>query len=353
MAWDIINKIWSCFTHDLGIDLGTANTLVLVRGKGIVIREPSAVVQHRKTKKVIAIGREAKQMVGKTPNSLMAVQPLRDGVISEFDIAEAMLRFFIRKVHQNPQLFPPKISRPRVVIGVPYGVTEVEKKAVVDAVIRGGAREVFLIDEPMAAAIGVGLPIEDASGSMIVDIGGGTSEMAVISLGGIVNCRSVRVAGNKMDEGIVEWAKKKSNLLIGQGTAERAKIAVGRVGNNSGPVKEIALRGRDLISGLPKEVRINSSDVAEAIQPAVRVILENIKQTVEETPPELVSDLMQTGVVLAGGGSLLSGMPEAVADATQMPVVRAEDPQTAVVRGCGYVFEKPDLLKKVTFSKWW
>ncbi|OQX50698.1 rod shape-determining protein [candidate division CPR3 bacterium 4484_211] len=350
---DLTDKFWSYFTYDLGIDLGTANTLVFVKGKGIVVREPSAVAQHKKTKKVIAIGREAKQMMGKTPVNLVTIKPLRDGVISDFEIAEAMLKFFIHRVHQAPQLFPPKIPRPRVVIGVPYGITEVERKAVVDAVMKGGARKVFLLEEPMAAAIGAGLPIEDASGSMIVDIGGGTSEIAVISLGGIVASRSVRVAGSKMDESIVEWARQKHNLLIGEHTAERAKIMVGRVGNYSKLSKEIAIRGRDLVSGLPKEVKISSGDVAEAIASPVEVILENIRQTMEETPPELLSDLLRSGVVLAGGGSLLAGMDQAIASAIQMPVVRAEDPQTAVVRGCGKVLEDLTLLRRVLLAGPW
>ncbi|MBU1110229.1 rod shape-determining protein [Patescibacteria group bacterium] len=350
---DLVNRLWSYFTYDLGIDLGTANTLVYVKGKGIVIREPSAVVKHKKTKKVVAIGREARQMIGKTPGSLLAIQPLRDGVISDFDVAEAMLKFFIKKVHQSPQLFSFKIARPRVIIGVPYGVTEVEKKAVVDAVLRGGARQVFLIEEPMAAAIGVGLPIEDPAGSMIVDIGGGTSEMAVISLGGIVNCRSVRMAGNKMDEEIIEWVKKEHNLYIGPRTAEKAKILVGKVGKFSSVNKEMIVRGRDLITGLPKEVKISSLDVAEAVSGPIRIILDNIRQTVEETPPELVSDLMQAGIVLAGGASQLPGMDQAISEATQMPVMRADDPQTAVVRGCGKLFDNIKLLERVTFFNKW
>ncbi len=350
---NLSDAVWSLVSYDLGIDLGTANTLVLVRGKGIVVREPSAVVQHKKTKKVVAIGREAREMVGKTPGSLLAVKPLRDGVIADFEVAEEMLRFFIRKVHRSPQLFPPKIARPRVVIGVPYGITEVEKKAVIDAVMRGGARRVYLIEEPMAAAIGVGLPVEDPAGSMIVDIGGGTTEIAVISLGGIVNCRSVRMAGNRMDEAIVDWVRREHNLLVGERTAERAKIAVGKVGNYAPRTKEIKIRGRDLMDGLPKEVRVTSDEIATAIREPVRVILENIKQTVEDTPPELVSDLMQMGIVLAGGGSLLPGIDKAVAEATQMPVVGAEDPQTAVVRGCGQVFENTRLLQQVSITGRW
>lgn len=344
------DRLWSYVSFDLGIDLGTANTLVYVRGKGIVIREPSAVVQHKKTKKVVAIGQEAWEMMGKTPSNLLAVRPLRDGVISDFEIAEAMLKFFIKRVHEVPRIFPPRISRPRVIIGVPYGITEVERKAVIDAVRRGGARKVYLIEEPMAAAIGVGLPVQDPAGSMIVDIGGGTAEMAVISLGGIVNCRSVRVAGDRMDEAIVEWVRQYHNLLIGERTAERLKRAVGKVGNFSKVSKEMRVRGRDLVTGLPKEVVVTSEDVAEALKGCLRMILENVKQTVEETPPELVSDLMQMGIVLAGGSSLLAGMDKAVAEATQMPVVRANDPQTAVVRGCGEVFERRKLLRQVSFS---
>lgn len=345
----IVDKIWSNFTYDLAIDLGTANTKVYVKGKGIVIREPSAVAQHKKTKAILAIGREAKKMVGKTPANILAIRPLRDGVISDFDVAEAMLRYYIKKVHETRLIFPPKIPRPRVVIGVPSGVTEVERKAVVDAAMRGGARKVYLIEEPMAAAIGAGLPIEDPRGSMIVDIGGGTSEIAVISLGGIVANRSVRVAGDEMDEQILVWAKTARNLLIGERTAEEIKIAIGSAwknGNSDGQHKAL-LRGRDLSTGLPKEIEVLEVQVWEALQKPLRQILVNIKEVIEEIPPELLSDIYHDGIVLTGGSSLLTGIDKLVAEETKVPVRIADDPQTCVVRGCGKTLDEIELLEKV------
>lgn len=347
---DKLDKLWSWFTFDLGIDLGTANTLVWVQGKGIVINEPSAVAQHKKSKRIVAIGREAKLMLGKTPSNLLTIKPLQDGVIADFEVAEAMIKFFIQKVHQSSQIFPPKFPRPKVVIGVPYGITEVEKKAVIDAVKRGGARQVLLIEEPLAAALGVGLPIEEPTGSMIIDIGGGTTEIAVISLGGIVNCRSVRVAGNRFDEAIIEWVRKHYNLLIGEYTAEKTKILIGKAANFVKQNKEMLIRGRDLVSGLPKEIKISSAEVAAAIEEPLQIIIQNIQQAVEDTPPELISDLMQRGIILAGGSSLLPGMNEAIAQATQMPVIRADDPQTAVVRGCAKVLLQPRWQKKILYN---
>lgn len=344
-----IDRIWSNFSYDLAIDLGTANTKVYIKGKGIVIREPSAVAQHKRTKAILAIGNEAKKMVGKTPANILAIRPLRDGVISDFDVAEAMLRYYIRKVHESRLIFPPKISRPRVVIGIPSGVTEVERKAVLDAATRGGARKVYLIEEPMAAAIGAGLPVEEARGSMIADIGGGTTEIAVISLGGIVANRSIRIAGDEMDEEIVGWAKGKHNLLIGERTAEELKIAIGSAWgkNEKQGEPKASLRGRCLTSGLPKEVEVTQSEVREALQKPLREIVLNVKEVIEEVPPELLSDIYHDGIVLTGGSSLLADIDKLIAEETKVPVRIADDPLTTVVRGCGKTLEEIELLEKV------
>lgn len=352
MKLNLVERFWSSFTYDLAIDLGTVNSIVFVRNKGIVIREPSAVAQHKKTKQILAVGTDAKKMVGKTPANILAVRPLCDGVISDFDVAEEMLRYFIRKVHQTPGLFPLKIPKPRVVIGIPAGVTEVERKAVVDAVMRGGARKVFLIEEPIAAAIGAGLPIEKPQGSMIVDVGGGTTEIAVISLGGIVVCRSLRVAGNKMDEAIIKFAKDSHNLLIGERTAEEIKIAIGsawdkNIDSEVNDTKVATLCGRDLTAGLPKAVEVTRDEVRETLKGPLRQIVDNIKDVIEETPPELLSDILKNGMVMAGGSSQLFGFDKLVAFETKMPVRVAEDPMTAVVKGCAKTLEEVSLLEKV------
>ncbi|MBX6773299.1 MAG: rod shape-determining protein [Chloroflexi bacterium] len=330
------------FSHDIGIDLGTANTLVLVRGKGIVINEPSVVAINKRTKKVLAIGAEAKRMVGRTPANIVAVRPLQDGVISDFDITEQMLKYFIGRVHSQFGLIP----RPRVVIGIPSGVTEVEKMAVHDAARNAGAREAHLIEEPMAAAIGAGLPVTEATGSMIVDIGGGTTEVAVVSLGGIVVSRSIRVAGDEMDQEIIQYARQKHNLLIGERMAEEVKIAAG----SAYPLPEermVTLRGRDLVTGLPKSIEVSSVEIREAISGSVAQIVEAVRTTIEETPPELVSDLMAHGIALAGGGALLAGIDERLSHETKMRVYRAEDPLTCVVRGTGEALEEIEILHKV------
>jgi len=345
-----LDRIWANFAYDLAIDLGTANTKVYVKGKGIVIREPSAVAQHKKTKAILAIGREAKKMVGKTPANILAIRPLRDGVISDFEVTEAMLRHYIKKVHESRLVFPPKIPRPRVVIGIPAGVTEVERKAVLDAAMRGGARKVYLIEEPMAAAIGAGLPIEDPRGSMIVDIGGGTSEIAVISLGGIVSNRSLRIAGDEMDGQIINWAKEKHNLLIGERTAEEIKIAIGsawETPSENGIEPKAPLRGRELKSGLPKEIEVGQSEIRECLEKPLRQILINIKEVIEEVPPELLSDVYHDGIVLTGGSSLITGIDKLVAEETKVPVRITEDPLTTVVRGCGKTLDEIELLEKV------
>lgn len=349
-----LDPIFARFSKDIGIDLGTANTLVYVREKGIVINEPSVVALNTKTKQILAIGNEAKLMVGKTPPHIVATRPLVDGVISDFEITEQMLRYFIDKVHQKTYSF---LRRPRVVIGIPSGVTEVEKRAVQDAAINAGARQAFLIEEPMAAAIGARLPIQDAAGSMIVDIGGGTAEIAVISLGGIVISRSIRAAGDKMNENIIQYAREHFNLLLGERTAEEVKIRIGSAyatpGESADAPAEVLtahMRGRDLVTGLPKEVVVTDADIRQAIMPTVRVIVNNIKSAVEETPPELIADLMTRGITLAGGGALLRGLDTLIQEQTQIPVHVADDPLTTVCRGCGVVVEDIERLKEVLIN---
>lgn len=338
--WD---NFFGKISKDIGIDLGTANTLVYIKGRGIVINEPSVVAVNKRTGQIVAIGREAKKMIGKTPSHIVASRPLVDGVISDFETTEQMLRYFIEKVHRDSFAFLP---RPRVVIGIPSGVTEVEKRAVIDAAINAGAREAYLIDEPMAASIGARLSVQEAAGNMIVDIGGGTTEIAVISLGGIVASRSLRVAGDEMNEDVIRFAREKFNLLLGEKTAEEIKIAIG---NAYFDEEELLapMRGRDLISGLPKEVRANSSQIREALSRSVKIIINNIKATIEETPPELIGDIMQRGIVLAGGGSLIRGLDKLIAEQTEMPAKKMDDPLTAVVRGIGIVLEDLDKLKSV------
>jgi rod shape-determining protein MreB len=342
----MIDWFFGLFSRELGIDLGTANTLVLVKGKGIVIREPSYVARHKKRKQILAVGREAKRMVGRTPESIVVTRPLKDGVISDFEIAQAMLAYFINKVHETPGFLLPKIPRPKVVIGIPSGITEVEARAVQEACLRAGARQAFLVEEPMAAAIGAGLPIEAPEGTMVVDIGGGTSEIAVISLGGIVVNRSLRVAGDEMDEAIIEYCRKNHTLLLGEATAEEVKMAVAA----ALPLKKeltTVVRGRNLKTGLPKSVKLSSKQINEALRPVILLIVEAISDTIQDTPPELVSDIFERGVVLTGGGSLLRGLDKIVAQETKMPVWRADDPMTCVVRGCGKILEDKHLLEKV------
>lgn len=339
----MFRRLLGKFSHDIGIDLGTANTLVYVRGKGILINEPSVVAINTKTKQILAIGDEAKRMVGKTPANIVASRPLVDGVVSDFEITEQMLKYFIEKVHKESFAFFP---RPRVVVGIPSGVTEVEKRAVEDATTNAGARQAFLIEEPMAAAVGAGLPVHDAAGSMIVDIGGGTSEVAVISLGGIVASRSIRIAGDEMTDDIIAYAKEEFNLQVGERTAEAIKINVGSAGDQKQKL-EAPIRGRDIVTGLPKEIIINSDQVRDALTKSVREIVNAVKDTIEETPPELIADIMDKGIVLAGGGALLRGLDKLLAQQTKMPVHLADDPLTAVVRGTGMVLEDIDSLKEV------
>lgn len=341
-----LNALLGLFSRDIGIDLGTATTLLLVRGKGIVINEPSVVAIDKKSKRVLAIGSEAKRMVGRTPGNIVAIRPLKDGVISDFDITEQMLHYFIAKVHER---YTQLISRPRVVIGIPSGVTEVEKRAVHDAALNAGAREAYLIEEPMAAAIGAGLPVTEPAASMIVDIGGGTTEVAVISLGGVVVSRSIRIAGDEMDQEIIQYARQRHNLLIGERTAEEVKIAAG----SAFPLPEerkVALRGRDLVTGLPRSIEVSSVELREALSGSLNAIVTAVRTTLEETPPELVTDLMNQGIAMAGGGSLLAGVAERLSYETKMHVYVAEDPITCVVRGTGKVLEELDTLRKLLVS---
>ena len=336
------NALLGLLSRDIGIDLGTANTLVLVRGKGIVINEPSVVAMNPKTKRILAVGAEAKRMVGRTPANIVAVRPLKDGVISDFDVTEQMLRYFIEKVHEQYAIIP----RPRVVIGIPSGVTEVERRAVHDAAINAGAREAFLIEEPMAAAIGAGLPITEPAGSMIVDIGGGTTEVAVISLGGIVASRTIRIAGDEMDQDIVAHLRQRHNVLIGERMAEEAKISAASA-HSSGNDQVVVVRGRDLPSGLPAEVEVSSAEICAAISFSINAIVEAVTDTIEATPPELVADMMLSGMTLAGGGSLLPGLADLLTSRTKMKVHLAEDPLGCVVRGTGKVLNDLDAMRKV------
>lgn len=346
----MFGRIWQIFSHDIGIDLGTVNTLVLVKGKGIVIREPTVVALHKKTRQILAIGTEAKRMLGRTPAAIEAVRPLRGGVISDFDTTEAMLRYFIHKVHNSPGrgIFSlPKIPRPRVVVGIPSGVTEVERRAVQDACLSAGAREAYLIEEPMAASIGAKLPVEAPEGIMIVDIGGGTTEIAVISLGGMVINRSLRMAGDELDIEIVSYMRMRYGMLIGERTAEDIKIEIGSaypVGNDD---MATVVRGRDLATGLPKSLKISASEIREALAPTISQMISMIQEVLEETPPELLTDIVDRGIFLAGGGALLRGLDKRIAEETKLPVYIATDPLTAVVRGCGEVLNNLDLLSKV------
>jgi rod shape-determining protein MreB len=333
------------FSNDLAIDLGTANTLVYVKGKGIVLSEPSVVAVHkdsRGVKKVLAVGSEAKKMLGRTPGNIIAIRPLRDGVIADFDITEAMLRHFILMVHNRRTLV-----RPRIIVSIPSGITQVERRAVKETVESAGAREIFLIEEPMAAAIGSGLPITEPISSMVVDIGGGTTEVAVISLSGIVYAKSVRVAGDRMDEEIVQYMRRKFNLLIGERTGEIIKTTIGCAYPEK-ELKTVDVRGRDLISGIPKIVEINSEEVREAIMEPVSLIIDAVKDALENSPPELAGDIVDRGIMLTGGGALLRGIDLLIREETGLPVTIADDPLSAVVRGAGMALDQLDVLKEVT-----
>ncbi|HLC64351.1 MAG TPA: rod shape-determining protein [Patescibacteria group bacterium] len=339
----MFNKLLGRFSHDIGIDLGTTNTLVYVKDKGIVISEPSVVAINTRTDQVISIGEDAKRMVGKTPDHIRIIKPLVGGVISDFEATEKMIKHFINKIHQESFSF---IARPRVVIGIPLNVTEVERKAVEDATKSAGAREVFLIEQPLAAAIGARIPIQEPSGFMVVEIGGGTTEIAVISLGGVVTSNSLTVAGNELDENIIQYARENFNLLLGQKTAEEIKIKIATVTSDSDK-QEASMRGRDLITGLPKEVIVSSLQIKEAIIRSVRQIVEAIRDTLEKTPPELVADIYEKGLLLSGGGAYLRGLDKLIAQETRVPVHLVDDPLTAVVRGTGIVLEDLENLKEV------
>ncbi|MEN8906476.1 MAG: rod shape-determining protein [Clostridiales bacterium] len=332
------------FARDIGIDLGTANTLVHVKGKGIVIREPSVVAINKRTNQILAVGDNAKSMIGRTPGNIVAIRPMKDGVIADFDVTQGMLKYFIKKAMTSGF-----INRPRVVICVPSGVTEVEKRAVDEATRQAGAKEAYLIEEPMAAAIGADMPVAEPSGSMVVDIGGGTSEVAVISLGGIVTSKSLRVAGDELDEAIVYYIKKEYNLMIGERTAEEIKMAIGAAYPKEKD-ESIDIRGRDLISGLPKHLSVSSSEITEALKEPVNSIVDSIKFTLEKTPPELAADVMDRGIMLTGGGALLSGLDKLIKEETGMPVNIAENPLDCVVKGAGQVLEEINMLKKVLIS---
>jgi len=332
----IVSGLLGRFSRDMGIDLGTANTLVHVRGRGILLREPSVVAVDRDTRKVLAVGEEAKRMLGRTPGSIIAIRPLKDGVIADFEQTEKMIRYFIDKINRRGFLFAP-----RVVIGVPSGVTEVEERAVREAAKKAGAREVFIIEEPFAAAIGAGLPVAEPTGSKIVDIGGGTTEVAVISLGGIVTSRSIRVAGDELDEAITSYVRRAYNLYIGDRTAEEAKFEIGSA-YATGPERTMDVRGRDLISGLPRSATISSTEIREAIADPISAIVEAVKVTLEGTPPELAADIYERGIVLAGGGALLEGLDLLLNRETSMPVHIAPDPLSCVVLGTGIMLENLD-----------
>jgi rod shape-determining protein MreB len=332
-------------SSDIGIDLGTANTLVYVKDHGIVLREPSVVAVKAGTNEVLAVGDDAKRMLGRTPGNIVAIRPLKDGVIADFEITQAMLRHFIQKVHNRRRMV-----RPRVVIAVPSGITEVEKRAVKESAQQAGAREVFLIEEPMAAAIGVGLPVQDASGNMIVDIGGGTTEVALISLAGIVYSRSVRVAGDELDEAVMQYMKRAYNLMIGERTSEDIKIRIGSA-YPTGKENSMEVKGRDLVAGLPKTISVTSQEIREALMDPLNTIVDSVRTTLERCPPELSADLVDRGLVLAGGGALLRGLDKLLTEETGLPVHVAEDPLSAVAEGAGKVLSELAFLKKVTTTE--
>ncbi len=341
-GYGIIERLFSFFSEDLGIDLGTANTLVYVKNKGIVLREPSVVAIDKNTGKPIAVGNEAKLMVGRTPGHIIAIRPLKDGVIADFEVTQMMIRYFIQKVH-NRKFF----TKPSVVIGIPSGITEVEKRAVKEAALQAGARSCYLIEEPMASAIGADLPVSEPIGIMVIDIGGGTTEVAVISLGGIVVWSSIRIAGDKMDDAIIQYIRKKYNLLIGERTAEQIKMKIGSVYNVPLDVDEMEVKGRNLLTGLPRTIIVKADEIREALQEPINAIIENIKATLEKTPPELASDILENGITLAGGGALLKGIDELIKQETQLPVKIADDPLTTVAKGTGKILDNIELFKKL------
>lgn len=366
----MFDSLFSLFSHDLGIDLGTANTLVYVKGKGITVREPSIVARHNKTKQIIATGAEAKKMLGKTPAAISAIRPLQHGVISDFDAASYLISHYIKKIHEFGTPIP-QLARPRVAVGIPSGITEVERRAVWEAVLNAGARECFLIEEPMAAAIGADVSVFEPTGALIVDVGGGTTEIAVISLGGIVVNKSLRIAGDEMDQAIINYLRLKNGMLFGERTAENLKIKIGSAyKKNSKPIRQLAdqnpklnenkekkeeksgekvmiVSGRDIETGLPKSIRVSETEIREAIGPVINQIVDAITEVIEETPPELTTDILQHGIILTGGGSLLSGFDDLIVERTKIPVIIAEDPLTTVVRGTAKLLEDKNLLNRV------
>lgn len=342
----MFKKFFDWFSNDLAIDLGTANCLVYAKDKGIIVNEPSVVAVHqgyRGETKVLAVGTEAKKMLGRTPGSIKAIRPMRDGVIADFEVTQAMLKHFIQKSMNGS-----KLVKPRIIICIPFGITQVEKRAVKESAEQAGAREVYLIEEPMAAAIGAGLPITDPSGNMIVDIGGGTTEVAVISLGGIVYSKSVRCAGDRFDESIISYIRKKYSLLIGERTAEMIKVSIGNAYPFDDEVKTYEVKGRDLIAGAPKTIEVTSEEIREALSDPISEVIEAIKNSLEKTPPELAADIVDNGIILAGGGSLLANLDVLIKEKTGLPVSLSEDPLTCVVRGCGAALENISLLRQVT-----
>jgi rod shape-determining protein MreB and related proteins len=360
----VLNNFFSLFSYDIGIDLGTANTLVFVKGKGIAIREPSIVARHKKTKRIIAIGTEAKRMLGKTPASILTIRPLRGGVISDFDATEAMISHYIKQVHELGSILPRLLARPKVVIGIPSSVTEVERRAVWEAALSAGAREAYLIEEPMASAIGEDIAIFQSKGVMVVDIGGGTTEIAVISLGGIVVGRSLKVAGDDMDESILHYIRLRHGLLLGEKTVEDIKIKIGsaykkttkakttvkkqeEVSDGEKGERMMIVRGRDIETGLPRSLKISEAEIREALSPVFTQIIQAIADVLEETPPELVPDILEQGILLTGGGALLSGLDLLIVEQVHLPVIVSDDPLTSVVRGTGKVLEQEDILEKV------
>lgn len=358
MNFSPLNRFFSFFSHDIGIDLGTANTLVFVKEKGIVIREPSVIARHKKTKRVLAIGSDAKKMLGKTPASIITIRPLRGGVIADFDATEAMIAYYIKQVHEMGSPLPRLLARPKVVIGIPSAVTEVERRAVWEAALSAGAREAYLIEEPMAAAIGEGIHIFQSKGAMVVDIGGGTTEIAVISLGGIVVGRSLKLAGDDMDQAILHYIRLRHGLLLGEKTAEDIKMKIGSAyqkhsKNETGKVKtkddekQMIVRGRDIETGLPRSLRITESEIREALTPIFTQITQAVADVLEETPPELLPDILEQGVLLTGGGAKISGFDHLLVERIHMPVVVSHDPLTSVVRGTGKVLEEESLLERV------
>ncbi len=338
----LFNVVAGFFSNDMAVDLGTANTLVYVKGEGIVLNEPSIVAIHQADNTILAVGKEAKAMLGRTPGNIVAIRPLKDGVIADFDVTEKMLGYFIRRVHKRRALV-----RPRIVIGVPSGITQVEKRAVRDSAMQAGAREVYLIEEPMAAAIGAGMPITEPGGNMIVDIGGGTTEVAVISLSGIVYSRSVRIAGDEMDEAIIQYIRKNYNLLIGERRAEEIKIRLGSAYQIDGERRTVEVKGRDLIDGIPKTIVIGDDEIREALRETIMTIVDAVRTALERTPPELAADIVDKGIVVTGGGALLKGLDLLLRQETNLPITIADDPLSCVALGTGKVLDELDLLKKV------